>query len=775
MSYSRQKSGKEACSFFRLFIMGAERSHATLQAWSALGFVLALLGSLCVWLMPACAGEARAAEANFVKPGDMRSGALLMPAVETGRYVEAPLLATDVDVTVSGPVARSRITQYFINPAKGWVEGVYVFPLPENSAVDTLKMVVGKRSIVGEIKERQTAKQIYEKAKAEGKKAGLLEQERPNIFTSSVANIGPGETVVVQIEYQQTVAQSGGTFSLRVPLVVAPRYNPKPAVQTVDFSADGSGFGQVNEPVSDRDRIEPPVLDPRIYRPTNPVTLAVRLQAGFPLGEVKSHYHGVQVEKVSDDTQIIKLDGGAVPADKDFELTWQAKEGKAPSAGLFKERVGNDDYLLAFVTPPALPDAGGELPREIVFVIDNSGSMGGTSIVQAKASLIYALQRLKPQDRFNIIRFDDTMDQLFPGAVPADAAHVAQAKSFVEALEARGGTEMVPAMAAALIDKGNAQAATLRQVVFLTDGAIGNEDQLFSTITAGLGRSRIFMVGIGSAPNAFLMTHAAELGRGTYTYIGSVDQVQERMRELFAKLEKPAVTSLSIKFSSGKVDVTPAILPDLYAGEPLQIAAKVSRASGQAEITGMIGNRPWVVTLPVANAAEGKGISKLWARRKITDAEAAISLRQMPKEAADKRILSLALDHQLVSRLTSLVAIDKTPSRPANARLTRADIPLNLPSGWDFDTVFGDQKQRPAERDTGGGNSVTPFDAGLIDAVATSAAPRPVMMAANQAGNGVMLPKTATQAPLFIRFGAALWILSLLLAAFAWLSCKTAG
>ena len=212
---------------------------------------------------------------------------------------------------MSGPTARARVTQLFHNPTDGWVEAVYVYPLPEGGAVDTLRMVVGERTIVGDVMERQSAKVVYDRAKAAGQKATLIEQERPNIFTNSVANIGPGESVLVQIEYQEPVHQSGNEFSLRIPLVVAPRYNPAPVVQTVDLDARGqgwsNGWGQVSDPVPDRARIEPPVLDPRTDPPINPVAIKVRLQAGFPLGEVKSHHHAVTMEEVAADTRVIRL------------------------------------------------------------------------------------------------------------------------------------------------------------------------------------------------------------------------------------------------------------------------------------------------------------------------------------------------------------------------------------------------------------------------------------------------------------------------------------
>jgi Ca-activated chloride channel homolog len=702
----------------------------------------------------------------FVTPADMRSGALLLRG-ENDRYVEAPLVGTDVDLAISGPTARARVTQIFHNPTDGWVEAVYIYPMPEGAAVDTLKMVVGERVIVGDIKERKKAREVYEQAKSAGQKAGLIEQERPNIFTNSVANIGPRETVVVQIEYQEPVRQAGNEFSLRVPLVVAPRFMPEPIVQTVDFTAGAQGWGQVADPVADRDRISPPVLDPRKQPPVNPVAITVHLQAGFPLAAVKSHHHAVTV---SDEAggRLIKLADGPVPADRDFELSWTPAATRAPSVGLFRERIGDADYLLAFVTPPvveASARADEQRSREIVLVIDNSGSMGGTSMAQAKASLLYALGRLKPSDRFNVIRFDNTMDVLFSDAMPADAERVAQAEAFVSALEARGGTEMVAPMKAALTDRRGGDANTVRQVIFLTDGEIGNEQQLFETIGALRGRSRVFMVGIGSAPNSFLMTRAAELGRGTFTHIGSAEQVEERMRVLFGKLESPAVTNLTATFSAARPDATPAVIPDLYRGEPVALAVKLSALAGTLEIKGMIGDRPWVVTLPLTNVAEGRGLSKLWARRKIADSEIARTLRQITPDEADQRILALALEHHLVTRLTSLVAVEQTPSRPDGARLTRADVPLNLPAGWEFDKVFGGERApapAPAERRA----DVTP--AGRADvyaavAVARTPQPTPKFAAVAAPRNGATLPKTATDAELRLWFGLALCCASLLL------------
>ncbi|MDE2329995.1 MAG: marine proteobacterial sortase target protein, partial [Bradyrhizobium sp.] len=385
------------------------------------GTAVILVGFVALFVSFKPAWSAEDLQATITKPSEARSGSLLFKTDDG--YVDATRLGVDVDLTVSGPTIRARVTQIFRNPTQDWIEATYVYPLPTGGAVDTLKMVVGDRVIVGDIKERQQARVIYQQARAAGQKAALTEQERPNIFTNSVANIGPGETVLVQIEYQEPVHQSGDEFSLRVPLVVAPRYNPAPIVQSVDMRADSGGWGSTSsDPVPDRDRITPEVLDPALHGPVNPTSITVHLNAGFPLGEVKSPFHTVKVESPDSATRVIRLADGQVPADRDFELTWKPAAGKAPSVGLFREHVGDADYLLAFVTPPTVEQAERKsLPREVIFVIDNSGSMGGTSITQAKASLIFGLSRLQPNDRFNVIRFDHTMDVLFADSVPADA------------------------------------------------------------------------------------------------------------------------------------------------------------------------------------------------------------------------------------------------------------------------------------------------------------------------------------------------------------------
>ncbi|MBO6906166.1 MAG: marine proteobacterial sortase target protein, partial [Parvibaculum sp.] len=508
--------------------------------------------------------HAHADTGGLVKLNDVESGALLFNSKEPGKYVPAPLLATDVKIDVTGPIARTRVTQQFINPGDGWVEGKYVFPLPENSAVDTLKMVIGDKVIEGKIKEKEEARRVYEEARAQGQKASLVEQQRPNVFTNSVANIGPKETIVVQIEYQQTVRRDGDTFSLRFPMVVAPRYTPKTAEpQLVDFQSGGEGWGTVLPPERNDDLEQPPVLHPDMGK-INPVSLTVTLDAGFPLGDITSPHHKIALKRDGERKASLTLAEELVPANRDFEMVWKPAATSAPTAALFRERIGNEDYLLVMLTPPSGSVQPEAKPREAIFVIDNSGSMSGPSMDQAKESLLWALNRLNPGDTFNVIRFDDTLTVLFPDAVPAHGENLAVAKKFVKNLEANGGTEMLPALRASLVDRKVSDDTRVRQVVFLTDGAISNERELFHEITSNLGRSRLFTVGIGSAPNSYFMTRASEAGRGTFTHIGSEDQVTERMSELFDKLRNPVMTDITATWPDGRTTESwPNPVPDL--------------------------------------------------------------------------------------------------------------------------------------------------------------------------------------------------------------------
>ncbi|HSO05732.1 MAG TPA: marine proteobacterial sortase target protein [Pelomicrobium sp.] len=625
--------------------------------------------------------SAQAAELGpATAPGQVREGSLLL-RMQTGELRPAPAVRTDVTMKVSGLVARVRVAQAFTNPTDEWLDGVYVFPLPESAAVDRLNLRVGSREIEGQIQERGEARRTYDQARAQGRKASLAEQERPNVFTTSAANIGPGETVAVAIEYQQTLRYDQGEFRLRFPLVVAPRYVPG-AVRVAGVA--GTGWGVNTDAVPDAARITPPV--PRGDGDLNPVSLTVELEPGFPIDRLASSTHVVRAQP-REGGYTVALAGGAVAADRDFELTWAPAPDRAPQAAVFTEERDGRRYALLMVMPPADEKSERRLPRDVTFVIDTSGSMHGASLESAKRALAFALDRLHPDDRFNVIQFNSTTRMLFAAPQGADDAHVGAAREYVAALTAQGGTEMASALAAALFHP--AEPGRIKQVLFITDGAVGNEAQLFALIRAKLGEARLFTVGIGSAPNGHFMSKAAQMGRGTHTVIGRVAEVEERMAALFAKLEHPVLSDLRVTWPDGaEVLQWPQKIPDLYLGEPVAVSAMLPAAADHVVVSGRRGEQQWGTVLPLAGAQAERGVAALWARHRVA------ALMDTLHDGADPaqvraEVIRVALEHRLVSRYTSLVAVDVTPSRPEALASRESAVPVNLPHGWSHDAVFG--------------------------------------------------------------------------------------
>ena len=613
-----------------------------------------------------------------VKKSEVQQGSLLLKTDRPGAYVAAPALQTDVHMQVSGMTARVKVLQKFHNPSKQWVEGVYVFPLPENAAVDHMRMRIGERIIEGQVQEKLAARATYEAAKQSGKQASLVEQERPNLFSTSVANLGPEQDISIEIEYQQTLRYDQGAYRLRFPMAVTPRYIP--GTQVVE-GATGTGLSENTNQVPDAARITPPVQLPTATI-HNPVKLEIDMDAGFPLAQLNSSYHPVTVQALRGHRYHIELKAGAVASNKDFELMWVPNPGSEPRAAVFTEPGNGQHYALMMLMPPQVAALGkNRLARETVFIIDTSGSMQGESLKQAKQALLLALERLQPSDRFNVIQFNSVTHELFQAPVPGDAEHVERAKDYVRALRADGGTEMLPALTAAL--KSSAADERVRQVIFLTDGAVGNEDELFKLIHTRLGDRRLFTVGIGSAPNSHFMSKAAEFGRGTFTYIGNVAEVGEKMSALFSKLDSPVLTHIKVEFpAGGLVEMRPQKPPDLYAGEPVVFTTALKGLKGVVKVSGMRGATPWEMTLPLANSTPAPGVHVLWARSKIQ------SLLDSVQDGADaeavrKQVVAVALGHHLVSKHTSLVAVDVTRVRPEHEALNEnLALATNYPEGW---------------------------------------------------------------------------------------------
>jgi Ca-activated chloride channel family protein len=652
----------------------------------AAGLVASVALALAVFIV---ASQAEAAAPGVrsaaLATADTHGGALWLSATGDEPAIAAPLVATDIRVAVVGIVARTTLTQRFVNPSAAWREGVYLFPLPENAAVDHLRVEAGGRVIEGQVQERAAAKKRYDDAKRSGRQAGLVEQERPNLFTTSVALLPPRGEVVVTIELQQTLAWDDGTVRFRFPLAVTPRYVPGGALAAAEPASDtmpDTVSDTASSGVDDAERIAAPfMLDEALA----PVTFAMTLDAGFPLSSVESASHAIRVERGDDGRAEVALADDVVPADRDLQLAWTPAVGAEPAAAVFSERRDGRTHVLVMVLPPSVDAGGPALPREATFVVDTSGSMSGVSIVQAKEATLFALSRLKPGDRFNVIEFNSRTRSLFPAPVPVDATTLDAARAFVGALKADGGTEMRPALVAALAPE--AQPGYARQVFFLTDGAVGNEHELVKLIRARLGDRRLYTIAIGPAPNAWFIRQAAKVGRGTATFIGDVRHVRERMTTLFARLERPALTDLAITWPAG-AEAYPQQLPDLYAGEPIVASATFVGDATTLSIVGRRGRSAWGALVAPGAGTPADGIGKLWARERIAALSDAM-IEGAPEDEVKPLIVATALEHHLVSRYTSLVAVDVTPIAPAGIDPERSVVPGLLPAGLEASGFVG--------------------------------------------------------------------------------------
>ena len=582
-------------------------------------------------------------------------------------YQPAIQLQARAHLRVTGLVAHVRLEQTFRNDTGNWVEGEYLFPLPDDAAVTRLELVIGERRIVGEVREKQEARKLYEQARATGHKASLVEQRRPNLFSNKIANIAPGETVSVALDYVQRVTYRDGEFQLRFPMTVTPRYSPR-------GHPGAAEVWQFLNPVA-----------ATAQNPIQAIQLSADINLGLPLAAVDSAYHPIAVTRQGS-VYSLKPSAGAVPMDRDFLLRWRPRAGAEPLAAVFHERIGAAEYALLMVLPPPHPAPDQVLPREVIFVIDTSGSMGGSSITQARASLDFGLRQLTPRDRFNIVEFNSDARLLFPDAVAADTRHIARARQFVRHLDAGGGTEMRKALELALPTPIPESADFLRQVVFITDGAVGNEVGLFRDIEQRLGASRLFTVGIGSAPNSWFMRKAAQMGQGDFMFIGDILEVQERMQALFTRLGQTLMADLDVEWPVD-VETWPAKIPDLYPGEPLMISARATDSLQGSTVTvrGRGGSERWERSLPFAPPPAGfeqayTGIGTLWARAKIASL---LDEKILGRDAAEVRaaVLPIALEHQIASPYTSFLAVEQQPSRPQEEGLDSKPVPNLRPHG----------------------------------------------------------------------------------------------
>ncbi len=458
------------------------------------------------------------------------------------KEIPLPLKHTDVKAAVSGYIATVEVTQQFQNPYDTKIEAVYVFPLPHNAAVNEFVMTIGERRIRGIIRERQEAERLYAQAKSQGYVASLLTEERPNIFTQSVANIEPGKEIDVNIKYFNTLAYVDGWYEFVFPMVVGPRFNPPGAMNGVGAVARG-------QPGISGQKTEVQYLPPG-ERSGHDISLIVDVDAGVVIEESVCRTHRVSEEKISPERLVVTLDPGDRIPNKDFVLRYRVA-GERVKSSLLTDRDDRGSYFTLMLYPPQELVSLGRQALELVFVLDCSGSMWGKPLEQAKAAIERALHRLQPLDTFQLIRFSNEASALGPGPLLATPENIRRGFAYLQSLNSEGGTMMIEGIKAALDFPHDPR--RLRFVCFLTDGYIGNEAEILGEVHKRLASSRIFSFGVGSSVNRYLLDHMARLGGGGAAYLGPKDDAAKVMDDFFERISHPALTDLRIDWGGMRV------------------------------------------------------------------------------------------------------------------------------------------------------------------------------------------------------------------------------
>jgi len=584
---------------------------------------------------------------------------LILHAVQKGESqpisLSASIVKTDIDMRITGMINRVQVVQIFKNPTTKWLNGTYLFPLPNAAVIDSMRIQLGERIFKAKVIEQALAKKKFQQAKKSTQRISLLEQHRPNLFTTSLSNIGPGEQIRIEFSYQHMVQYDQGEFKLRMPMAVIPRYISGD-VHSEHAETNISKLASRSSALSLAARNDP--------RPKNlaPLSLHIELDAGFPVTELDSRYHAIKKTNHGLGRYSIRFKHKVVKTERDFELFWRLEPGRLPRTAMFHEKVDDEHYYFVMLYPPEPKSNNTVIKKEVVFVVDTSGSMAGTSIRQTRNALLSALKDLDPEDTFNVITFNSQTQSLFEQAKPASIFNISRARQFVASINARGGTEMLPALKKAL--EMNDSEHRLRQIIYLTDGAIINEQALFDTIRKDIKQSRLFTVGIGSSPNRYFLKKAAEIGRGTYTYISNASEVETGLKKLFKKISRPLFLDLSIVYHPHQDETRRISIPDLYAGDPLSFALKTNGKYGQVNIVGYRAGKKWGSQLILSESSNGFGVAKYWANEKIRSYMDTLPSSETHHEI-QKAITELALKHQIASPYTSLLATDKSPTLTA--------------------------------------------------------------------------------------------------------------
>ncbi|MTJ08820.1 VIT domain-containing protein [Anabaena sp. UHCC 0204] len=604
-----------------------------------------------------------------------------------------PLKHTEVKAKVNGNISRVEVTQSFENPFTTTLEATYIFPLPDEAAVDDMLIKIGDRTIQGSIKKRQEAQQIYEQAKREGRTAGLLEQERDNIFTQSLANIKPGEQIDVIIRYTESLKFESGNYEFVFPMVVGPRYIPGITIEentVIGGSASAPmTLNQDTDLVPDASRLNAPVL-PVGKRSRHDINVTVEINAGVEIQDISSPSHHIQITRNKQIAEI-KLAGGDTIPNKDLILRYQIAT-KNTQASVHIQADERGGHFALYLIPALQYQPDQLVPKDVIFLIDTSGSQHGAPLNQCQELMRQFINGLNPQDTFSIIDFADTTQQLSPIPLNNTPQNRTAAINYINRLNAGGGTEMLPGIRKVL-NFPVTDFSRLRTIVLLTDGYIGNENQILAEVQRHLQPgTRLHSFGAGSSINRFLLNRIAEIGRGIARIIRHDEPVNEVVEKFYQQINNPVLTNIQLQWEGDGESpiIYPLTPPDLFAEQPLILfGRKPDCLAGKLHITSMTaGGKYHQQTFNLNFDITGNpGIAQLWGRYRIKDL-----MNQMVSgdtKAGVEAVTNTALTYQLLSQYTAFVAVsDDVRVNPLQDSLS-LQVPVEMPQGISHQGIFG--------------------------------------------------------------------------------------
>jgi Ca-activated chloride channel family protein len=614
-------------------------------------------------------------------------------ALDTARG-RLPLKAMDVQAQIEGLLVQVDVSQTFVNNLGEPLEATYIFPLPDRAAVTRFRMEVAGRVIEGVLKERAQARRDYDRAIQEGYRAAITEEERPGVFTMRVGNLMPGETATVKLTLSGPLCCDGGEATFRFPLVVAPRYIPG---SPLDGAQVGSGVEPDTDAVPDASRISPPVLLPGYPNPVR-LSLAVDLPpADLALTDFRSSLH-VVTETTEGYVRRIALNPGE-RLDRDFILRFRVDDAALqPSLALVPDKEGKQEgtFALTLVPPQAQTD---ELrPRDVIFVLDRSGSMGGWKMVAARRALGRLIDTLTERDHFSVYAFDDRIETP-PDAkgfalLPATNRQRFRAVEFLAKIDARGGTELAQPLEHAVKELAKTASETTgpkdreRILVLITDGQVGNEDQILRALGKRLANLRIFTLGIDQAVNAGFLKRLAALGGGFCELVESEDRLDEVMDKLHGRIATPVLTGLRLEAAGFRLDpetIVPAHLPDLFAGAAVTIMGRyrgAAKGSLVLQATDAVG-QSWAQTV-AAHTCRSHAVCWAWARARVRELEDRYVVGGDDVDKLEKVIVETSLQFGVLCRFTAFVAVDQSDVANKSGKQHHILQPVEAPAGWEM-------------------------------------------------------------------------------------------